>query len=132
MLTTLLTLSLLAQAPALTVTVQGARNDRGHVRCLLFVKAAGFPADVKLAEAKAMGAIVTGVATCTFPARPAGPYAVSAVHDENDNGVQDTNFLGMPTEGYAVTNDARGTLGPPRFEAALTNAVGPLTVTLTY
>jgi uncharacterized protein (DUF2141 family) len=30
----------------------------------------------------------------------------------------DTNWLGIPTEGYGFSNDAKATLGPPSFSAA--------------
>jgi uncharacterized protein (DUF2141 family) len=36
---------------------------------------------------------------------PAGEYAVQVLHDENDNGKLDTNFMGMPTEGYGFSNN---------------------------
>lgn len=29
-----------------------------------------------------------------------GIYAVSVLHDENNNGLMDKNFFGIPTEGY--------------------------------
>lgn len=47
-----------------------------------------------------------------------GIYAVSFFHDENDNGKMDTNFLGIPKEDYGCSNNARGTLGPPKWEDA--------------
>ena len=49
----------------------------------------------------------------TFDALP-GEYAVAVHHDANANGRVDTNFFGVPKEGYAVTNDPR-----PRFRAPL-------------
>jgi len=39
-------------------------------------------------------------------------------HDENSNGKLDTNFIGMPKEGVRASNDAKGHMGPPKFEAA--------------
>jgi uncharacterized protein (DUF2141 family) len=45
-------------------------------------------------------------------------YAVSAFHDENSNGNLDTNFMGIPREGVGASNNAKGHLGPPKFEAA--------------
>ncbi len=45
-----------------------------------------------------------------------GEYAVSIYHDENDNGELDANFLGIPTEPYAFSNNAKGRFGPPSFE----------------
>jgi len=34
------------------------------------------------------------------------------------NGKLDTNFLGMPTEGYGFSNDAKGLLRAPSFSSA--------------
>jgi uncharacterized protein (DUF2141 family) len=36
---------------------------------------------------------------------PAGQYAVQVVHDENGNGKLDTNFMGIPSEGYGYSNN---------------------------
>jgi uncharacterized protein (DUF2141 family) len=49
---------------------------------------------------------------------PAGTYAVSAHHDENGNGKMDSNMLGVPKEGYGVSNDVRARFRPPRFSEA--------------
>ena len=48
-----------------------------------------------------------------------GAYAVSVLHDENRNGGMDTNWVGMPKEGYGVSNDARASFGPPEFNDAM-------------
>jgi uncharacterized protein (DUF2141 family) len=45
-----------------------------------------------------------------------GKYAVRYFHDENLNGKMDTNFMGIPTEGYGFSNNAKGSFGPPPFE----------------
>ena len=47
-----------------------------------------------------------------------GRYAVIVIHDENDNGRLDENIIGVPTEGYGFSNDARGFLSAPSFDAA--------------
>jgi uncharacterized protein (DUF2141 family) len=57
-------------------------------------------------------------ARCDFEDIPPGTYAIAVVHDENMNGKLDTNLLGIPTEGYAFSNDAKGLLGAPSFSAA--------------
>lgn len=54
----------------------------------------------------------------TFDGLPPGEYAVSVHHDANGNGVVDKNPLGIPTEPYGFSNDARGTLGPPGWREA--------------
>jgi uncharacterized protein (DUF2141 family) len=45
-----------------------------------------------------------------------GKYAVRYFHDENLNGEMDTNFMGIPKEGYGFSNNAKGSFGPPPFE----------------
>ncbi len=52
----------------------------------------------------------------TFVGLPPGEYAVSVHHDANGNGIVDKNPLGIPTEPYGFSNDARGTLGPPGWK----------------
>ena len=43
---------------------------------------------------------------------------MAVVHDENMNGKLDTNWAGLPTEGYGFSNDVRGVLSAPTFAAA--------------
>lgn len=40
-------------------------------------------------------------------------YVFKYFHDENDNKEIDTNWIGIPKEGFGFSNDARGTFGPP-------------------
>lgn len=49
---------------------------------------------------------------------PYGKYAAKVFHDENTNGELDTNFLGIPTEDYGLSNNARGTFGPADYDDA--------------
>jgi uncharacterized protein (DUF2141 family) len=49
---------------------------------------------------------------------PKGEYAVSFVHDENDNKKMDTNFIGIPKEDFGCSNNATGVMGPPKYEDA--------------
>ncbi len=57
-------------------------------------------------------------ARCDFEDIPPGTYALAVIHDENMNGKLETNVLGIPTEGYGFSNDAKGVLGAPSFSAA--------------
>lgn len=45
-----------------------------------------------------------------------GKYAVRLYHDENDNKVLDKSIFGFPKESWGVSNDAKGSFGPPKFE----------------
>lgn len=57
-------------------------------------------------------------ARLVFSGLPAGRYAIKSFADENGNAQLDTNLLGLPTERYGFSNDARGRMGPPGFDAA--------------
>jgi len=49
---------------------------------------------------------------------PYGNYAVAAYHDEDGNGRMKTVYGTIPLEGIGVSRDARGVMGPPKFEDA--------------
>jgi uncharacterized protein (DUF2141 family) len=102
----------------LGVRLSGLRSDRGKVGCTLYNGPKGFPTDPKAALQQRWCAIQAGASACRFDPVPAGSYAVACFHDENDNGVCDTGLFGIPTEGTVVSNHAKGTLGPPKYEAA--------------
>ena len=51
----------------------------------------------------------------TFTGLPDGNYAVAIFHDENMNGKCDTNFIGIPTEGYGFSNNFKPTVAAPKF-----------------
>lgn len=53
-----------------------------------------------------------------------GEYAISVFHDVNGNGILDKNILGIPTEPYGFSNDARGRFGPPKFRDAAVRVDG--------
>lgn len=57
-----------------------------------------------------------------------GAYAVAAIHDANGNGKFDTNWMGVPTEGYGASNNPRNRFGPPEFREARFNFSGAGTV----
>lgn len=59
-------------------------------------------------------------AVCYFSDVPKGAYAVAALHDEDSDGEMDKNFIGLPTEGYAMSKNAHvGAIGKPDWEDAL-------------
>lgn len=49
---------------------------------------------------------------------PEGEYALALIHDQNENGKLDTNFLGIPSEGFAFSNNPTIFFGPPSFSKA--------------
>jgi uncharacterized protein (DUF2141 family) len=51
----------------------------------------------------------------------AGKYAIVVYHDENHNKICDKNFLGIPTEAYAFSNNVRPNLSVPGFDECAIN-----------
>lgn len=102
----------------LTVEVYNLRNAEGVVRLSLYASADGFPTDISKAVRKATGKIQDGKCTIQLNNLPQGDYAISLLHDENNNGKMDTRLMGIPKEGYGASNDAKVTFGPPKYEDA--------------
>ncbi|TGE20534.1 DUF2141 domain-containing protein [Hymenobacter aquaticus] len=47
---------------------------------------------------------------------PHGEWAVALTQDLNNNDLVDKNFMGIPTEPYAFSNNVRPKLAPPAFD----------------
>ena len=104
-------------AAQLNVVVSGVRNDAGNVRVALYLSAAMFATkEGRLVEVVAPARM--GAVTVAFRDVPPGTYGLAAFHDENNNVEFDTNFLGVPEEGFGFGNDAYVALGPPEFSEA--------------
>ncbi|MDJ0846741.1 MAG: DUF2141 domain-containing protein [Myxococcota bacterium] len=101
----------------ITVVFTGCENDEGRALIALVRSEAAWEADDD-AFRQARPPIVAGEARHTFEDLPFGSYAVKVIHDENDNGELDTNFIGVPREAFGFSNDAMGRFGPPDYEAA--------------
>lgn len=50
---------------------------------------------------------------------PPGEYAISMYYDANGNGEMDTNFIGIPKEPVALSNNAKAKFGPPKYKDAV-------------
>lgn len=108
------TINLAAQAN-LEVTIRNIREAKGVIRIALFTNEEDFLKKVELRKVvKAEGKEITVIFENLNP----GDYAVSAIHDENENGELDSNIVGIPKEGFAFGNNAMGTFGPPSFDKA--------------
>lgn len=124
-----------ALAADLEIVVTGIRDieSPGKVFIGVFNSPDGFLKDERR-YARAAIPTVNGTARLVF-ALPPGRYAMVAFHDANNNGELDTNILGVPTEGYAFSRDARGFMSAPSFDSAaleLTESGARATITLGY
>jgi uncharacterized protein (DUF2141 family) len=105
-------------AAEVVVRISGLSEPLGQVGCSLFAGATGFPMDNSAARVLWLPAEAGGV-TCRYADVPEGSYAVSIGHDLNGNRRVDTNFFGLPTEQWGVSNNARPSLRAPRFDEAV-------------
>lgn len=122
--------------PGIHVKILNIKNSTGTVACALFDASPGFPTEyLRMATNVMVIKIRKDLARCDFEDIPQGNYAMAVVHDENMNGKLDTNWLGVPIEGFGFSNDAKGILGAPSFSAASFPYNGQnleLTMTLNY
>lgn len=122
--------------PGIHVKILNIRNSTGTVACALFESPAGFPIEYLRSATNIMVIKIRDTqARCDFLDIPPGTYALAVIHDENTNGKFDTNWMGVPTEGYGFSNDAKGWLGAPSFSAASFQYDGQnleLTISLHY
>jgi uncharacterized protein (DUF2141 family) len=100
------------------VTMTGFENGEGNARVALYLDAAGWPDEEGSVFATAVVPISDGHALAVFEEVPAGPFAVSTFHDVDGNGELDSDTLGIPSEDYGFSRDARDLFGPPSFKEA--------------
>jgi uncharacterized protein (DUF2141 family) len=118
----LLLLSAASGAPAATIEVRvsNVAGGKGTVNVAVcdkerFLKQCAYSASVPAQPGETV-VLVEGV--------PPGTWAVLAYQDENENKVLDRNVIGIPKENYGFSRDAKGTFGPPSFEAAAIQVSG--------
>ena len=99
----------------LVVTVMDIKNKNGDILIGLYDSTSHFPR--KAATGK-VAKVTDKEMQITFANIKPGNYAVSVLHDENQNKDLDTNKLGIPKEGYGFSNNVTGIIGPPSFRKA--------------
>jgi uncharacterized protein (DUF2141 family) len=104
------------------------RNDRGVCRVCLFDRPEAFNGKggkpVQCLEVP----VKDRVAEAAFSNLPAGTYAVFVFHDANNNDRFDTNWLGIPSEGYGASRNNLPFAAAPSFNSNKI-VVAPNTVT---
>jgi len=117
-----------AQTGTLNVEISDINDPKGLMSIGLYSNEKGFPdkgKEYKGTDVKVIGQTVV----YTFKDVPFGTYAIAIFHDTNSNGKLDKNFLRIPKEGYAFSNNVFGALGlPPSFKDASFKLAGNKTV----
>lgn len=109
-----LLISLPATAATIDVHVTNTAGGKGNVNVAVcdrerFLKQCAYTGTVPARD---------GETVVTIKGVPPGTWAVLAYQDENANGALDRNLIGIPSENYGFSRDARGRFGPPSFDDA--------------
>ena len=117
-----------AQTGTLNVEISGINDIKGLMSIGVYSNEEGFPDKGK--EYKGADVEVTGqTIVYTFKDVPFGTYSIAIFHDINSNTQFDKKFFGIPTEGYAFSNNLFGAFGsPPGFKDASFQVSGDKTI----
>ena len=99
------------------VQLENLKDNKGNIILSIFDSEDGFPME----SSKAIRTLIIEqgkTKKAIFDNLPFGKYAISVHHDEDSDKEMDTNFFGIPSEGIGVSNNAKGSFGPPEFEDA--------------
>lgn len=109
-----LAVSEMVGADTLTITIENVHTDEGTVMLQIMASEEEFK-DSSQPIAAFMQRAQTGA--MNFQATlPAGTYGLRVMHDVNGNGELDSNFIGIPREPWGFSNNATGSMGPPKWD----------------
>lgn len=98
----------------IVASVSGLRSTRGVVRIALYAREGDW-----LSHEHTVATCVAHVrgddASCSLGHQAPGTYAIALLHDEDEDGDMDRDFIGLPQEGYGFSGGARPGFGPPSF-----------------
>ena len=101
----------------LSIHISGISKIKGSLFIAIFRATDDFPVFGK--QFKGIVKEVEGKSqNYTFDDLPEGEYALAIYQDENKNKILDKNLLGIPTEIYGFSNNARRTFSAPSFQEA--------------
>ena len=110
----------LVSAETLTITIADIRESEGRLMIQVANSEKGFefsedsaaPPPVAISQLAEAGEMTFEVTL------PPGIYGARVLHDLNGNGEMGSNFVGMPKEPWAFSNNATGRLGPAKWQDA--------------
>jgi uncharacterized protein (DUF2141 family) len=114
-------------ATTVTMVIEGVPNDKGRVRISVCKKHEFLGNHCAIHKS-----VRSKTGTMTFHMTvPTGTYAIQAFHDENNNGVVDRNWLGIPEENVGFSREDAPLTSSPNFEdVAVSIGVEPTSLTI--
>ncbi|MDT0293739.1 DUF2141 domain-containing protein [Mesonia ostreae] len=106
--------------PELDLEITGIKKDAGFIEVGIYNSEEYF-----LEEGKSFKTYKIPVknkkASIRISDLPQGNYAITLYHDENEDGKCNMNFLGIPKEPYAFSNNFKPKFSAPSFEDCVFN-----------
>lgn len=107
------------EAARFSVCFNNLKQPAGVLYITVYNRGDGFMQPDEALVKKLVPVQQTGTITVEFPEiTAAGQYAVSAFHDLNGDGKLNTSLVGIPTEPYGFSNNARPRFRAPRWSEA--------------
>lgn len=121
--------SLNQQTHDLTISVSGMKSNDGGIEIGLYNTKESFPLvdgqyKVFYFDAKKFSG------NYTIRDIPEGEYAVAIFHDQNSDQICNTNFLGIPKEGYGFSNNFKPRLSAPTFKDCKVDLTGNMSINI--
>ena len=124
----LMTANVFSQQYSMVVVIKNVKEAKGKISVALFNREDEFMGKNLVSQSTVAKA---GEVQITLDSIAPGDYAISVMHDANENSELDSNAFGIPKEGFGFSNDAMGIFGPPSFEKAKFNFKGEEKVAIT-
>jgi uncharacterized protein (DUF2141 family) len=107
---------------ALTIDISGLNSEKGNLCLSMFNSPDGYPDSASKAVLAECFSVIGRAFSLTIENVLPGRYAIAMWHDENRDGKLNYNFLGIPKEGLAFSENGKPRItppppGPPSFNA---------------
>ena len=104
----------------LEVEISGLKEASGNVYIAVYNSDSTWLGDEAVLNKKVViAAALDGDLVRTELQLPMGDYALSVFYDKDNNGELNTNFIGLPKEPIALSNNAVAKFGPPKYADAV-------------
>jgi uncharacterized protein (DUF2141 family) len=104
----------------LIVEISGLKDASGDVYIAVYDSDSTWLSEETFKDAKlTIAEALDGDLVRTEMHLPLGNYALTVFYDEDNDGELDTNFIGIPKEPIAMSNNAVAKFGPPKYEDAV-------------
>mgnify|MGYP003111745510 FL=1 len=119
------------QGPTFRLRIAGATlepdaDERGAIRIAIYPTSDRFNQPESAIWKRSVAIDPASETVCLIPIDGLPPtFAIAVFQDANENAQLDRNVLGVPSERYGFSNDARGKVGPPGFEEAVVARPAP-------